>query len=152
MTRKSRKAKHLFPKGKQQKMKIIYCITALLLCGCASESFTTGTAQLSRESVNRNIVNGRTTKAQVRALLGEPQSQSTSDMGAAGFAECWVYKKTFFRDAADKGFGRAVLLGIANPYGTGYDRVEVSILLVTFDRSGRVTGHTLTNAAQGAPS
>jgi outer membrane protein assembly factor BamE (lipoprotein component of BamABCDE complex) len=136
-------------------MKIIYCITALLLCGCASESFTTGTAQLSRESVNRNIVNGKTTKAQVRALLGEPQSQSTSDVGAAGFAECWVYKKTFVRDAADKvGFGRAVLLGIANPnpYYAGYDRVEVSILLVTFDRNGRVTGHTLTNAASGAPS
>jgi len=123
----------------------------LILGGCASGSFSTGTAQLSRESVNKSIVSGRTTREQVRNLLGEPQSQSTSNFGGYT-AETWTYNKMFYRDVTDKhSAGYAILRGFANPYATGYDRMEISMLSVTFDGSGRVKAHTFTTVASGAP-
>ncbi len=90
------------------------CVAALLLGGCAN-SITTGTSQLSRELVARRLVNGKTTKAEVRALLGEPQSTAISDLGGSRFAEVWTYTKTFYRDAAEKGVGYAIAYGMLNP-------------------------------------
>jgi len=139
---------------KEMKTIAVYCITALLLfCGCASQSVTTGTKQLSREFVEKNLVKGKTTKAQVRALLGEPQSTTSGSLvNLPGVpAETWAYTKTFYRDAQEKGFGYAVALGMVNPYGSGYDRVEVSTLMVTFDKSGRVMGHIFSSSAAGMP-
>jgi outer membrane protein assembly factor BamE (lipoprotein component of BamABCDE complex) len=127
-------------------------IASALLAGCASVSTTTGTTKLSRELVDRSLVKGTTTKEQVRQLLGEPQSVTSSDMAAIpGMpAETWSYTKTFYRDAADKGFGRAVAHAMINPYASPYDRIEVSILMVMFDKSGRVSGHTFSTSASGA--
>ena len=64
-------------------MKVItpYVMSALLLAGCAN-SLSTGTTRLSRELVDKSLVTGKTTKAEVRALLGEPQSITSGDMGA----------------------------------------------------------------------
>jgi outer membrane protein assembly factor BamE (lipoprotein component of BamABCDE complex) len=132
---------------------LIGAALAICLTSCAN-SITTGTMQLSRGLVDQSLINGKTTKAQVIALLGEPQSTvSSSTAGAmAAFmpAETWTYSKTFYRDAAEKGFGRAVALAMVNPYGSGYDRVEVSVLMITFDSKGRVTGHTFSTSAAGA--
>lgn len=130
---------------------LIAAALAASLTSCVS-NITTGTPQLSRELVDQSLVNGKTTKAQVVALLGEPQSSVSSSMAgpAAAFmpAETWTYSKTFYRDAMAKGaaysFARYALTNSL------YDRVEVSILMITFDAKGRVSGHTFSTSAAGA--
>ena len=124
--------------------------------GCASHSYTTGTPGLNSEVVNRQVINGRTTKAQVIALLGEPRSKSSASLAlpvaaATMPAESWVYTKTFHRDAADHGgFGAAY----AQAYRTGssFDRVETSVLVVMFNAKGVVVGHTFNESTSGAHS
>lgn len=134
---------------------LILAALSIIICGCGSVSYTTGTKTLSRELVDKSLVNGKTTKAQVVALLGEPQSTTSTSMPGPLLkympAETWTYSKTFHRDAGDKGFGYAVAYGMVNPYGSGIDRVEVSVLLVTFDSKGVVTGHTFSTSAAGMP-
>jgi outer membrane protein assembly factor BamE (lipoprotein component of BamABCDE complex) len=121
---------------------------ALLLCGCAAESRTTGTAKLSRALVERSILDGKTTKAQVRALLGEPQSTVSGSYLGLGAVESWSYSKTFYRDPTEKGFGYGVAYNMAS--GSQYDRVEVSILTISFDANGIVKSHVFANSASGA--
>jgi len=133
---------------------VVALIAATLLPGCATQSYTTGTKQLSREFVERNLIKGKTTKADVIALLGEPQSTTSGNMapGIPGMpAETWTYMKNFHRDAAEKGFGYAVAQSMVNPASGGYDRIETSVLIITFDANGRVLGHTFSTAAAGAP-
>ena len=95
---------------------------------------------------------GGATQAEVRSLLGEPQATSSGNLvaGPNAAAEIWTYTKKFYRDAAEKGFGYALARAMVNPYDSGYDRVEVSVLMITFDQSGRVMGHTFSTAAAGA--
>lgn len=135
----------------EEKMKMfVLIIAAALGAGCVN-SFSTGTTKLSRALVEKSLVKGETTKEQVRALLGEPQSTTSGDMGIPGMpAETWTYAKTFYRDAAEKGFGYAVARSMVNPASMGYDRVEVSVLMIMFDKSGRVSGHTFSTSASGA--
>jgi outer membrane protein assembly factor BamE (lipoprotein component of BamABCDE complex) len=124
---------------------------AALLASCATQSFSTGSTNLSRAFVEKSLINGETTKDQVRALLGEPQTTTSSDANIPGMpAETWTYTKTFYRDAAEKGFGYAVAHSMVNPASKGYDRVEVSILMVMFDATGRVSGHTFSTSSAGA--
>lgn len=122
----------------------------LLLAGCASVSTTTGTTKLSRELVEKSLARGKTTKDQVRALLGEPKSTASSDMGIPGApAETWTYTKTFYRDTAEKsGLGGSFARYAVT--GSLYDRVEVSVLMVMFDKRGRVSGHVFSTSAAGA--
>src|SRR5947209_7330869 len=97
-------------------------VAIAIVCSCGAQSVTTGTKQLTRELVDRSIVKGKTTKAQVRALLGDPQTITTSDSDLPGWpSEMWVYRKSFHRDAAEKhGFGGAILYSMANPGSGGY--------------------------------
>src|SRR5437763_705618 len=104
---------------------LIALATAVLLTACADISTTSGTPQLSRELVERSLVKAKTTKEQVRALLGDPQSTVSGDSSIPGMpAETWTYTKTFRRDAAKKE-------GVAGSFaryavtGSLYDRVEV---------------------------
>jgi outer membrane protein assembly factor BamE (lipoprotein component of BamABCDE complex) len=127
------------------------CLAALLLCSCVS-SFSTGTTQLSRGLVEQRLVKGKTTKAEVRALLGEPQSITSGSFVNSAYppAETWTYTKTFYRDAAEMGAGHAIAYGLATGgYGI-YDRVEVSVLMVIFDPRGRVMRHIFSQSAAGA--
>ena len=131
---------------------IALLITVALLCGCGSISVTTGAKQLSRELVEKSLIKGKTTKAEVRALLGEPQSiTSGSFANLPGVpAETWSYSKTFYRDTAEKsGLGGSFARYAVT--GSLYDRVEVSVLIVTFDARGRVIGHMFSTSAAGAP-
>lgn len=129
---------------------LLALLTATLFAGCADVSTTSGTPQLSRELVQRSLVKGKTTKEQVRALLGEPQSTVSGDSSIPGMpAETWTYTKTFRRDAAKKeGLGGSFARYAVT--GSLYDRVEVSVLMVMFDSSGRVSGHTFSTSHAGA--
>ncbi len=130
--------------------------SAACLAGCATDSsYTTGTQQLTREFVEKSLIKGRTSKQDVLALLGEPQTVVSSDAagGIPGIPyETWTYTKIFHRDATQKGgFAYAVAYSMANPASRGYDRVEVSVLMVMFDAKGRVASHTFSTSATGMP-
>ena len=129
---------------------VVAIVASILLAGCADISTTSGTPQLSRELVEHSLVKGKTTKEQVRALLGEPQSTVSGDSSIPGMpAETWTYTKTFRRDAAKKeGLGGSFARYAVT--GSLYDRVEVSVLIVMFDSSGRVSGHTFSTSHAGA--
>jgi outer membrane protein assembly factor BamE (lipoprotein component of BamABCDE complex) len=77
--------------------------------------------------VDRSLINGKTTKAQVIALLGEPKTQMSGNFGA-GNVEIWSYAQAFHRDIS--------------AYCLGYNDIEISSLSVSFDSAGRVRGHT----------
>jgi hypothetical protein len=129
---------------------IALCVlSATLLCGCVT-NLTTGTPQISRETVDKALVKGKTTKAQVRALFGEPQTISSSSMSTTipGLpSETWVYTKTMRYDTMRKGplysFG---MFALTNSI---YDRTEFSMLMIMFDRNGRLLGHTFSSSAAG---
>jgi hypothetical protein len=129
---------------------LLSLVAAFVMLGCASVSTTTGTAKLSRELVEKSLIKGKATKRDVRALLGEPQSTTSSDNGIPGMpAEIWTYTKTFYRDTAEKSGPAGSFVRYAVT-GSLYDRVEVSVLMVMFDKSGRVSGHTFSTSAAGA--
>jgi hypothetical protein len=122
----------------------------MFLTACADISTTSGTPQLSRGLVERSLVKGKTTKEEVIALLGEPQSTVSGDASIPGMpAETWTYTKTFYRDAAKKE-GLAGSFARYAVTGSLYDRVEVSVLIVMFDQGGRVSGHTFSTSAAGS--
>jgi outer membrane protein assembly factor BamE (lipoprotein component of BamABCDE complex) len=81
--------------------------------------------------VDRSLINGKTTKAQVIALLGEPKAQMSGNFGA-GNVEIWSYSQAFHRDL--------------RAYCLGYNDIEISSLSIAFDSSGRVTRHTFITA------
>ncbi len=116
------------------KITILLCLL-FLSSGCADVSTTTGTPRLSRSLVDSKLIKGETTKAQVRALLGEPKST--------------VSGKTFYRAPKKK---EGTLGHFARYVATGstYDRVEESVLKVMFDDQGIVTGHTFSTSVAGA--
>jgi hypothetical protein len=127
-------------------MKIIYniichilaiALAVVLLCGCASGP--TGPV-LSRTLVDRSLINGKTTKADVIALLGEPRSTVSGNFAGVQ-VDTWAYAQALYHSAAaEKGIGEALLHGMDN------DKIQYSYLSVTFDANGRVTGHTFGNS------
>lgn len=134
-----------------QPMKITILLCLLFLSsGCADVSTTTGTPRLSRSLVDSKLIKGETTKAQVRALLGEPQSTVSGDTNISeGPAETWTYAKTFYR-VPKKKEGALGRVGRYIATGSTYDRVEESVLKVMFDDQGIVTGHTFSTSVAGA--
>jgi outer membrane protein assembly factor BamE (lipoprotein component of BamABCDE complex) len=138
--------------GRPQKikiMKIIYNILAItlavvLLCGCASESISTATPNLSRALVDRGLINGKTTKADVIALLGKPQSTVSGSFGGV-HVDTWAYAQALYHSAAaERGLGEALLHGMDN------DRIDYCYLSITFGANGRVTGHMFGNSNRSA--
>ena len=100
--------------------------------------------------MDSKLVKGETTKAQVRALLGEPQSTVSGDTNISeGPAETWTYRKTFYR-APKKKEGAVGHFARYIATGSTYDRVEESVLKVMFDDQGIVTGHTFSTSVAGA--
>jgi SmpA / OmlA family len=139
---------HEFQQLEPVKITILFCLL-FLSSGCADVSTTTGTPKLSRSLVDSKLIKGETTKAKVRALLGEPQSTVSGDANISGGpAETWTYTKTFYR-APKKKEGVLGRVGRYIATGSPYDRVEESVLKVMFDDQGIVTGHTFSTSVAG---
>lgn len=140
---------HEFQQIEPMKITILLCLL-FLSSGCADVSTTTGTPKLSRSLVDSKLIKGETTKAKVRALLGEPESTVSGDANISGGpAETWTYTKTFYR-APKKKEGVLGRVGRYIATGSPYDRVEESVLKVMFDDQGIVTGHTFSTSVAGA--
>src|SRR5215470_11453728 len=99
-------------------------LAVVSLCGCASGP--TGPV-LSRTLVDRSLINGKTTKADVVALLGEPRSTVSGNFAGLQI-DTWAYAQALYHSAAaEKGIGEALLHAMDN------DKIEYSYLSITFD-------------------
>lgn len=111
-------------------LKIFAAIFGLaLLVGCAS----TGNQQLANtnaSSVNQNIVDGQTTKAQVEALLGAPDN---IDFNHAN-NEKWTYE---YKKSEAKGSN---FIPVVNIFAQGTNDTKKT-LVVVFNKNGVVQNH-----------
>lgn len=92
----------------------IFLAFIVALTGCAS---TSGSAGLQNGSAD-NIVEGKTTIAEVKALLGDPANASTDDKGGKIWNYYWSQSKVY-------------------PV-PGFNNVETKSLNIRFNKSGIV--------------
>lgn len=69
----------------------ILAILAIVLAGCAS---TSGNVGLQNGSADK-IIEGKTTIAEVKDLLGDPASASTDDRGGKAWSYYWSQSKVY---------------------------------------------------------
>ena len=89
----------------------IAMILSAALIGCAGTAGNQKLADASKESITQNIVEGKTTQAQVKAMFGEPNTTSFTDGGND------VYNYAFSR-ASSQGVN---YIPIVNLFARGYD-------------------------------
>lgn len=140
-------------------------VFALTAAGCAvfrsGVTHTYGKKQLSPEFIAANIVKGKTTKAEVVALLGKPDStmvmdynmptfevpkygeggivgSQTVDVSAMMAHETWTYSKIQLHQTGlnPKGFLWYAVTG------TTFDSTKTSTLSIGFNKEGVVTTYT----------
>jgi outer membrane protein assembly factor BamE (lipoprotein component of BamABCDE complex) len=105
----------------------ILSITVAILAGCATGN--TSIATESTATIQQKLINGKTTKTEVRAAFGEP-----SDAGINDGKEYWGYQmaqasaKTFIPFAA---------------LVTGSSGISGKYLRITFDKKGVVTSYDI---------
>jgi outer membrane protein assembly factor BamE (lipoprotein component of BamABCDE complex) len=114
-------------------MKQFFLATLLVLAvsvtGCASTGgrpFDTGAVQ--------TFVDGRTTQAEVRQTLGDPQTAQDNGDGTT----LWLYSSS--SSTADF---RAYV-----PFAGGGQHTKGQSLQLTFDKAGRLVSHTMTESNQ----
>lgn len=141
-------------------MKRIYLLLCLALIGCATTR-TFGTKVLSQEFIEKNIIKGKTTKEEVRQLLGKPSSAITManempkinmpmlqndgsvkpqeyDMSGMMPAEIWTYTKVEMHQVGLNPMG---FLNYAIT-GSLYDKQKTTSISINFNKEGIVTGYS----------
>lgn len=111
---------------KNQVIAVLLC-AGVILSGCV----TTGNDQVANENqdtVAKKIIEGKTTKNEVRSLYGEPNSIST---GSAG-AESWTYSYGSVKNDPKKWIP---IVGILLEDG---DKHTTKVLLISFNKKGVV--------------
>lgn len=115
------------------KLKLITASFLLaLLVGCAGTAGNQKLADASNESITQNILEGKTTQAQVKAMFGEPNSTSFTDGGND------VYNYAFSRASAQG----VNYIPIVNLFARGYD-VNTKKLVILFNKDKIVSKYTL---------
>src|SRR5262245_36901010 len=109
-------------------MRRIAILSALVLTACSMVSESP--QRETQESINQKIAKGKTTKAEVKAIFGEPTSTTSKERGV----EEWRYKMASSSTSTVKIPGFEKFFG-----GTEKDKT----LLVNFDRRGIVTNYSL---------
>ena len=109
-------------------MRRIAILSALVLAACSAVPENLPQRE-TQESINQKITKGKTTKAEVKSMFGQPLSTTSKERGA----EEWRYNMA--------GSSSAVKIpGFERFFGSGdKDRT----LLVDFDRRGIVTSYSL---------
>jgi hypothetical protein len=143
-------------------MKKLIClfIVAIFISGCASTQ-TYGAKNLSQDLIKESIIKGKTTKEEVRKLLGNPTSAMITDYnmpkvnlpkyGESGIVgsqqydmsnvmpyETWTYSKIELHKVGltPKGFL------YYSTTGSLFDRRKTTSLSVCFDKNGVVSSYT----------
>ena len=105
-------------------MKIIYCITALLLCGCASVGTPVETQNIPK------IRKGVTTEAELVQMFGAPSSKRLGPNN--GLIETWIYSESRVKGTSFIPYAGAFV---------GGSHVKIQTLMVALDGNGRVQNY-----------
>lgn len=103
---------------------IASAICSLMLVGCAATSGSHKFAEQTRESLNENIVEGKTTQTQVRAFIGEPTNMTFTDKGNE------IYTYAFAR-VSGQGIN---YVPFVNMFARGFDTTSKK-LVILFDEN-----------------
>jgi len=107
------------------------------LCGCVGA----GNQVLKKEndaSVSQKIVDGKTTKSEIKSMFGDPNETSFTDGGN----EIWKYTYAY---ATPKAVDFVPIVGI---FAGGAD-VDKKELVLLFDKNDLVTKHTMNVSNEG---
>jgi outer membrane protein assembly factor BamE (lipoprotein component of BamABCDE complex) len=110
-------------------MKWIAILSALVVVACSAVPENSPQRE-TQESINQKITKGKTTKAEVKSLFGEPTSTTSKERGS----EEWRYKMASSASTVK-------IPGFEKFFGSGTEKDKT--LLVDFDRRGIVTGYSL---------
>jgi outer membrane protein assembly factor BamE (lipoprotein component of BamABCDE complex) len=110
---------------------IIICIAALTLGGCASAGNQTLKAE-TEQTIGSKIVQGTTTKDEVRSMFGSPLSTNFTDGGL----EIWKY------ELSDVTGDAVNYIPIVNLFGSSYSGTKKE-LVVLFDNDGIVKRYSM---------
>ena len=119
------------PSLRRAALSVAVVVTAFVLAGCAS----VGNEQLSKQnaaSLQQHIQKGVTTKAQVQAILGQPQNVSFNNG-----QEQWTYS---FAHATPTAVNFVPIVGLF----VHRDNVEHKMLVILFDKHGVVENYSYT--------
>ena len=111
-------------------MRWIALLTALVLTGCSAVPENSPQRE-TQETISQKIAKGKTTKADVKSMFGEPVSTTSKERGA----EEWRYKMASSSSSTVK------IPGFEKFFGSNTDKDRT--LLVDFDRRGIVTSYSL---------
>jgi hypothetical protein len=111
-------------------MRWIAILSALVLAACSAVPENSPQRE-TRESINQKITKGKTTKADVKSMFGEPVSTTSKERGA----EEWRYKMASSSSSTVK------IPGFEKFFDSSTDKDRT--LLVDFDRRGIVSSYSL---------
>ena len=111
-------------------MRRMAIFSALVLAACSAVTENSPQRE-TQESINQKITKGKTTKAEVKLMFGEPVSTTSKERGA----EAWRYKMAASSSSTIK------IPGFEKFFGSGTDKDRT--LSVDFDRRGIVTSYSL---------
>lgn len=103
------------------KLVALSVIVVTAACGCATAKSSVGNKAIADQAVVAKIEKGKSRKADVKALLGDPMAVDFTD---AGF-EKWLYMYTDVSASA-------------SAFGGGSHAIKTSTLTVQFDKEGVV--------------
>jgi outer membrane protein assembly factor BamE (lipoprotein component of BamABCDE complex) len=110
-------------------MRWIAILSAFVLAACSMVGENSPQRE-TQESVNQKITKGKTTKAEVKTLFGEPSSTTSKERGV----EEWRYKMSSPASTVK-------IPGFEKFFSSGTEKDKT--LLVDFDRRGIVTNYSL---------
>src|ERR1700736_3006217 len=110
-------------------MRWIAILSALVLGACSAVPENSPQRE-TQESISQKITKGKTTKADVKSMFGEPVSTTSKERGA----EEWHYKMASSSSTVK-------IPGFEKFFGSSADNNRT--LLVDFDRRGIVTSYSL---------
>lgn len=106
-----------------------------MFSGCAGKTGNEKLAELPKEQIGQQIVNGKTTKDEVKSFLGDPESIDFDPNGL----EKWTYKHTRKQEKAIN------YVPVANWFVGGTNDTTKS-LVILFDEKGVVKNHAVSEA------
>jgi outer membrane protein assembly factor BamE (lipoprotein component of BamABCDE complex) len=115
-------------------MRWIAILSALVLGACSAVPENSPQCE-TQESISQKITKGKTTKADVKSMFGEPVSTTSKERGA----EEWHYKMASSSSTVK-------IPGFEKFFGSSTDNDRT--LLVDFDRRGIVTSYSLDEASK----
>lgn len=123
--------------------KLIPFVVLFFICGCATVS---GTKNLSRETVESSIIQGKTTKTDVLALLGKPSSKMVTNTSmptvtvpnaqAIDLSKIMPYETWTYSKVTQRFFTAQSLI-------TGGVSAESEALVISFDKDGIVQSYSM---------